>query len=117
MEHSKPSCAWAQTKSFVGANPRPSPSDDGPIVECPNGTIMTTTGKDELSIPQLPRGARECSRLRDLRVPLESIEQPCYDGLHVAFFGNKVRVCNNEGNVVLEGECGPDQSDLHMVMK
>ena len=76
---------------------------------------MTTTGRDELDIPQLPLGARECARLKDLRVPLVSIKQLCYDGLCVAFFGNKVRVYNNEGNVVLEGECGPDQSDPRMV--
>ena len=103
------------TESFVGSNPGPVTPGDGPVIECPNGTIMTTTGTDELNLPQLPRGTREHSRLKDLRVPLVSIKQLCHNGLYAAFFGNKAHVCNNEGNVVLEGECGPDQSDLHMV--
>ena len=102
-------------ESYLGNKPGPPPLLGGPDVECPNGTIMPTVGTDELNLHDLPEGARKCMKLKGLRVPLMSVKQLCSHGLNVNFSTNEVRVYNQEGAVVLEGQCGPNEGDLYLV--
>lgn len=90
------------------------PTTDPIRVECPDGTILTSSKTALLNMPHLPIAARTCHIFDTITAPLLSIGKFCDHGMNAAFDDRSVTIrCNVTNKTVLSGT--RDSRGMYMI--
>ena len=100
--------------TYKGTHHQATERGNGILVQCANGTTMTSVATDGLNLQSLPKAAQECHKFDHMPTPLLSVKIFCDNNFDVLFKRDKVTVTNEEGITVLVGAFDPTP-DLYMV--
>ena len=76
-------------------------------VSTASGAIMRSVASDRFPLAGVPPAARECTKFREIALPLISVGKLCVHGMIVAFDARRVNIFNQQEELIKKGPQDP----------